>query len=237
MNEVIQIEKRILVVNEDMAFSQAFQKRMQNRGISVNCAQSEMRALNIFISQECSLVVLDIHPSNQNRLEMLRIMHSAKHIPILALIPPLEKDEKIALFHAGVDVCLDKATDIEVCVAQAETLIQSRLKTNIDRENEGVIEYGTELIIDSRYRQVTVDGELLELTRKEFNLLYCLARHPGQVFSLEHLYAHVWNEEIAINGEETVRVHIQTLRRKLSTVGKEFIQNTWGVGYKFVPPV
>lgn len=223
-------------MNEDMAFCQAFQERMQNRGISVSCAQSEMRALDIFISQECSLIVLDIHPSNNDRIEMLRIMRSAKHIPVLALIPPLEKDEKIALFHAGADVCLDKTTDIEICVAQAETLIQSRLETKTDREDEGVIEYGSEIIINSRYRQVIVDGESLELTRKEFNLLYCLASHPGQVFSLEHLYAHVWNEEITISGEDTVRVHIQTLRRKLAAAGKEFIQNTWGVGYKFVPP-
>ena len=72
------------------------------------------------------------------------------------------------------------------------------------------------------------------MTRKEFDLLYCLASYPGQVFSLEHLYAHVWNDTSAIAVDEIVKSQIKSLRKKLAAVGKNYIQNEWGVGYKFV---
>lgn len=233
---MIQIEKRILIVNEDIAFCQAFQERMQNGYTVVSCTQLKMKALEIFTKHKWSLFILDIQSSNETRIELLRIMCGTKHLPVLTLIPLLEKEEQIALFHAGAAVCLDKTTDMEICVEQAKALIRFYLENNVEQEKTDMIIYGTELIISARYRQVIVDGEPLELTRKEFNLLYCLASRPEKVFSLEHLYAQVWSESVAVNGEETVRVHIQKLRRKLAIAGKEFIQNIWGVGYKFVPP-
>lgn len=195
---------------------------------------SAVEALASYMVEDYCLVILDIHPFDENWTEILRMMRSIKRTPILTLIPPLVKEEKIALFHAGADVCLDKTTDIEICAAQADTLIQSYLEANTVRENNGLIAYGTELLINSRYRQVIVDGEPLVLTRKEFDLLYCLASYPGQVFSLEHLYAHVWNDESAISVDEIVKSQIKSLRKKLASVGKNYIQNEWGVGYKFV---
>ena len=215
-------------------FCQAFQEQMQNSCTVVGFTEADIKALDAFMKQEWCLVILDIHPFDENRTGMLRMMRSIKRTPILTLIPPLEKGEKIALFHAGADVCLDKTTDIEICAAQAETLIQSYLEANAEKETRGIIAYGTELLINSRYRQVIADGEPLALTRKEFDLLYCLASYPGQVFSLEHLYAHVWNDESAIAVDEIVKSQIKSLRKKLASVGKNCIQNEWGVGYKFV---
>ena len=118
------MKQQILVVNEDISFCQAFQERIQNNYASVYCARTEINALDIFMKQECCLVILDIQPLDKDKMKLLQIMRRTKHIPILALIPPLEKEEKMALFHAGVDVCLDNTTDIELCVAQAEALIQ-----------------------------------------------------------------------------------------------------------------
>lgn len=74
------------------------------------------------------------------------------------------------------------------------------------------------------------------LTKKEFDLLHYFANHPFQVFSKGQLYVHVWDDSFANIGDETVRVHIQRLRRKLATTGKNLIHNVRGVGYKFVPP-
>ena len=66
-------------------------------------------------------------------------------------------------------------------------------------------------------------------------MLVFLAQHPEQVFSIEQLYEHIWNMDFAVNGDETVRVHIKTLRKKLAQAGKNYIYNVWGIGYKFVP--
>ena len=230
------MKQQILVVSKDAAFCQEFQKQIQNSYASVCCVQTEIKALDIFMKQECCLVILDIQPLDKDRMKMLQIMRRTKHFPILALIPPLKKEEKMALFHAGVDVCLENTTDIELCVAQAEALIQIYLETSAEQKKRGIIMYGTELIINSRYRQVIVDGESLELTRKEFDLLHYLASNQRQVFSRKQLYHQVWNDSTTESGEETVRVHLNTLRKKLLQMNKDLIENVRGVGYRFVPP-
>ena len=89
------------------------------------------------------------------------------------------------------------------------------------------------LIIDPLARQVLLNGKDLHLTRKEFDLLFCLASNPGQVFSREQLYSHVWGEHSVYNIDEVVKAQIKTLRQKLSTTGNEYIKNVWGIGYRF----
>lgn len=167
---------------------------------------------------------------------MLHIMGSTKHTPILALIPPMEKEDKIALFHTGAVVCLDKAADVEICVAQAKALIQIYLEPTAEHESRDIISYGSGLIIKPRYRQVIVDGESLELTRKEFDLLHYLARYQKQVFSRRQLYEQVWPDGVVESCDETVRVHLSTLRKKLMLMNKDLIKNVRGVGYCFIPP-
>lgn len=92
---------------------------------------------------------------------------------------------------------------------------------------------GKDLIINPEKREVLLKGHPLELTRKEFDLLFCLARHPGQVLSREQLYNLVWTEDNAINVDDVIKTHIKTLRKKLSQADTEYIQNVWGVGYRF----
>ena len=103
-------------------------------------------------------------------------------------------------------------------------------------KKENPLVFGTELIINSIYRHIIIDGEPLELTRTEFDLLFYMAKHPNQIFSRQQLYRQVWGDDLGINGENTVRSHIGNLYKKLADVGKNYIQNTRGVGYKFVPP-
>lgn len=92
------------------------------------------------------------------------------------------------------------------------------------------------MIIDPLTRQVQLNGKALPFTRKEFDLLYCLASNPGQVFSREQLYDQVWDEHATYNVDEVVKAQIKLLRQKLSMTGKDYIQNVWGVGYRFAEP-
>ena len=93
--------------------------------------------------------------------------------------------------------------------------------------------FGTDLIIEPMKRLVFLKGQLVELSRKEFDLLYCLAKHPGQVLSREQLYSRVWDSDSAFNVDEVVKAHIKTLRKKLSASDIDYIKNIWGVGYRF----
>lgn len=106
------------------------------------------------------------------------------------------------------------------------------LKTQVERCYTLV--FGMDLMIDPERRTVTLKGQALNLTRKEFELLFCLASHAGQVLSREQLYSQVWNNENTYNVDETVKSHIKTLRKKLTPADQEYIKNVWGIGYRFV---
>ena len=188
------------------------------------------------MKNEYCLVILSIQPSTSRDMAILRLMRESKSVPIIALTQKLSVSEKITLFHAGANVCLVEPVDIGLCAAQACSLIQLYLDSKKDHCEMYPLIFGTELIINPIYRQVIVDGELLELTRTEFDLLHYMASHPNQIFSRQQLYQQVWGDDLDISGENTVRSHIGNLYKKLVDADKSYIQNTRGVGYKFVPP-
>ena len=92
---------------------------------------------------------------------------------------------------------------------------------------------GKDLVIDPSTRQVFLKGKELNFTRKEFDLLFCLASNAGRVISREQLYEQVWSEDTAYDVDGLVKTHIKTLRKKLSESRTEYIKNVWGVGYRF----
>ena len=162
--------------------------------------------------------------------ELVRIFRVAKRTPILALTKALTAQEKIDLFHVGMDAFLEKPVDADVCAAQANALIELYLESDEEIRKSVPITFGTSLVIAPRYRQVLSNGNPIDLTRKEFDLLYFFARRPGQVFSRNRIYDCVWGDYFELGGNETVKVHIKTLRKKLSDSSAGVIENVRGVG-------
>lgn len=95
------------------------------------------------------------------------------------------------------------------------------------------LDFGKGLIINPNNHNVTFDGKSMQLTKKEFDLLFCLASHAGQVLSKEQIYKMIWDEESAYNVDEVVKAHIKALRKKMGKDGAKYIQNVWGIGYRF----
>ena len=209
---------------------------MNTECIEVFCVQSAKEALNVFVKNECCLVIISLHPSANQDMEVLRVMRELKSIPIIALVSKLTIYEKITLFHNGVNVCLEKPINLDLCTAQAHSLIELYLNAKEMGWDSYPLIFGKDLIINPIYHHVIIDGESLELTRTEFDLLFYMASHPNQIFTRQQLYCQIWGDDLGINGENTVRSHIGNLYKKLSDAGKNYIQNTRGVGYKFVPP-
>lgn len=205
--------------------------------LDVYYTELSTEALPRLEQQEYCLVMIDVRDFEQLHLELIRQMRQIKSTPILALASSLSPENKLRILQAGVNAFIEEPFNIDVCIAQAYALLHLYDNTKTDHRQDTVV-FGTELIISRRYRQVMVDGKPLKLTRKEFDLFYCFANHPGQVFSCEQLYGLVWNEDITLGSDSTVKSHIKTLRKKLASVGKFYIDNVWGIGYKFVlqPP-
>lgn len=227
------MEKRILVVENDLAICQEIQEYMQNDLTKVHTIASGKDALANFIKCEYCLVVLDVQIPDIDIMEVLQMMRHLRHTPILLLTDPLYSGKIVNFFHAGADAYITKPLDMEVCTAQANALIDLYVNTDVEREQHSPVIHGSALIISPHYRQVMVNGKSLELTKKEFDLLHYFAKHPEQVFSWRQLYKQVWNEEPTLEDNHTMKVHIKNIRKKLSDAGSECIHNVWGVGYKF----
>lgn len=233
---MIYIKKQILIIGNDSVFCKALQDTLQDDLTDILYMQSSIEALASFMEENYCLVILDIQLSDMNGLELLRTLRHTKHTPILAPTEPVDIDAQISLLLSGANVFLKKPINIQLCKAQANTLIQLYLSSEKNRSMHAPIIYGDEFVLIPRYRQVIIDGKFLELSRKEYDLLRFFARHPNQVFSREQLYNHVWKNSSPIAVDESVKSQIKSLRKKLASVGKHYVQNEWGVGYKFVAP-
>lgn len=231
---MIHIKRRVLVVDNDLAICQAILKGLQDNVTNIYCMTSSTEALASYLNENYCLVILDSQLSDMDSIEMLRIMRSSRHTPILLLTDPLSPEGVVEFLHAGADTFLEKPLNMEVCTAQANTLIQRFAENDINYGQHKSVIHGSEFIIIPRYRQVIINGKSVNLTRREFDLLHYLADHPAQVFSCEQLYEQVWNNGSAVAIENIVKSQIKRLRKKLSDIGKNYIQTEWGVGYKFV---
>lgn len=231
------MKKQILVVENDQAIYQSFQNWMQSEGIEVSCVLSAAEALESVLKYEYCLVVLSLQFIEASDMELLRMIRNAKRMPIIVLADRLTTPDKVSIFQAGANAYVERPIDFPSCIAQATSLI--RLFLEAQGENKACLPliFGSELLIDTTYRQVIIDGEPLTLTCKEFELLVCLAKHPCQIWSRAQLYRYVWHDDLGINGDNTVKTHIGNLKKKLSDLGKDYIQSSRGVGYRFVPPV
>lgn len=230
------IKRQVLIIMGDSETSQLLQACIECFSIEVDCAKTLSQALKHVMHKLYCLLVIDLQMLCMENKELIRIFRTAKHTPILALTEVLDPQEKIDLFHIGVDAFLEKPVDVNICAAQVHALIELSLESDNALEKSIPIIFGTSLLIAPRYRQVLVDGETVELTRKEFDLLHFLAQYPGQVFNREQIYDNVWGDCYESGGSETVKTHIKTLRKKLSGLGTGLIENVWGVGYRFIPP-
>lgn len=231
---MIRIKRQILVVADDLAICQALYDNMQDDFTDVCPITSTVEALVSYLKRDYCLVILDIHLSNLDSVQLLQTMQKEKCTPILVLTDFWNADDWLALYKAGANACIERTQNIEVCVAQANALIKLHVRADICHSPHDLISFGSELIIIPRYRQAIVDGNPLTLTKKEFDLLHYFASSPEQVFTKEQLYDCIWNERPAIAVDEVVKSHIKRLRKKLALVGKKYIQTEWGVGYKFV---
>ena len=178
---------RILVIGDDLMVLQSVKRFMQNDSTDVIYAMSVNEALNLLFHNEYSLVIMCIPlPVNSND-KYLRLVREKHPMPIIVIAPKLEVSEKVILFHAGANACFEQPLNVTLCVAQAHSLIKLYLNAKIADKKENPLVFGTELIINSIYRHIIIDGEPLELTRTEFDLLFYMAKHPNQIFSRQQL--------------------------------------------------
>lgn len=229
------MKKRVLIIDDNLVVCKEIKYALQNKTTDVYYALSVHDGIEQLTKHHFCLVIMELLLSEGDGMELLKMLQLFKPIPILVLSSKPGSEDRIAVLKAGAHGYVKKPYDLEECLAHAQSLMELYAQLHTSESRCYTLAFGMDLIIDPVKHQATLKGEPLNLTRKEFDLLFHLASHAGQVLSREQLYNAVWKETTAYNVDEQVKAHIKALRRKLIPAGKEYIKNEWGVGYRFSP--
>ena len=227
------MKNSIMIINTNIEAAKQIKANLSSAHTDIIIVSSMSEALENLVKVDFCLIILDAAISAEDDHQLLSAMRKSKTTPILILSSQSCHVERLKVFRAGAHAYIGEPYSLEECLAQAQALMQLYCELKPQQEVCYTLAIGKDLVVDPLARQVLLNGKDLRLTRKEFDLLFCLASNPGQVFSREQLYSHVWDEHAAYNVDEVVKAQIKTLRQKLSTTGNEYIKNVWGIGYRF----
>ena len=228
-------ETHILVVEDEASIAEVVSLYLKRAGYSVQIASDGKQAINLFQKQQPDFVILDLMLPQMDGLSLTRWLRDRSNVPIIMLTARREEIDRIAGLEMGADDYVVKPFSPQELVSRVRAVMRrvGRDQTEAEGDREVVFEG---LSIDPRSRVVKVMGEEVELTAKEFDMLYLLARHPKQVFTREQLLDRVWGGAQYID-PGTVTVHVRRLREKLENdpSNPTRLLTVWGVGYKFEP--
>lgn len=229
------MKKQVLIIDNDPNVCKEIKYALQNETTDAFYVTSMQLGFELFTKQHFCLVIMDINLSETDGVELLKVIRQTKPVSILVLSSKTDTHQRISALKAGANAYLQKPYELEECLAHAQSLMELYADLHTIESRCYTLAFGMDLVIDPVRHQATLRGELLNLTRKEFDLLFTLASHVGQVLSREQLYSLVWSESNGYNVDELIKTHIKTLRRKLTPAGAEYIKNVWGIGYRFSP--
>jgi DNA-binding response OmpR family regulator len=229
--------KTILVVEDEASIAEVVSLYLKRAGYNVLIASDGRQAMNSFDSQQPDFVILDLMLPEVDGLSLTRWLRDRSEVPIIMLTARREEIDRITGLEMGADDYVIKPFSPQELVSRVRAVMR-RLGRDVERdavENERTLSF-TDLSVDPRSRVVTVKSSPIELTAKEFDMLYLLARHPKQVFTREQLLERIWGGAQYID-PGTVTVHVRRLREKIEDEPSKPMRllTVWGVGYKFEP--
>ena len=232
------MNKSILVVEDDRDISDLISLHLRDMGATVKAQYEGTKAWDDLQQNVYDLVILDIMLPGMDGLDICKKMRASTtaYTPILMLTSRSTEMDRVLGLELGADDYLSKPFGLMELMARVKALLRrvDALHTVTSQQNR--LDF-PDLSIDQDTRQVIRDGDMLELTAKEFDLLVYFARHPGQVFNRMQLLDQVWGYSHE-GYEHTVNSHINRLRSKLESDPRNprFIKTVWGVGYQFITP-
>ena len=225
---------RILLVEDDDDIRDALARALRAQGVVVAAVARGAEALGRLNEFSPDAVVLDLGLPDLDGADVLAMIRSLSDVPVLIATARDEESHVVRLLDAGADDYIVKPYSSAQVLARVRAVLR-RQGTGVDVPADEL--RIADLVVDTQGREVRLAGELLTLTRKEYDLLLYLARRPGQVVSKANLLADVWNLPLG-GGDRTVDVHVSWLRRKLGESAAEprFLHSVRGVGVKLVDP-
>ena len=228
------IGSRILVVEDEASIADVVARYLRRDGHDVETVADGNAALERFEETHPELIVLDLMLPGLDGQEILRHVRSAGNTPVVILTAKGEELDRLLGFGLGADDYVTKPFSPRELAARVQAVLR-RANQERPASQSGGIRIG-DLVIDGTTREVERAGEPIPMTAREFDLIYFLAQHPGQVFNRDQLIDAVWDYH-AVSDPGTVTVHIRRIRAKLEPDPSRprYLKTVWGVGYKLEP--
>jgi two-component system response regulator ResD len=225
---------KVLVVDDEPTIGDVVSRYLQRAGYETQVADTGAQALEQAAADRPDVVVLDLMLPDIDGLEVMRRLRlqDRSRTAIILLTARGEESDRVIGLRLGADDYVVKPFSPAELVARVDAMLR---RLDPSPAAEAPLRFD-QLEIDPAARKVKLDGNEIELTAREFELLLFLARHPGQAFTREQLMDHVWQYSFYID-TSTVTVHVRRLRAKLEPdpAQPRFIQTVWGYGYRFAP--
>lgn len=224
---------KILVVDDEPDILEFLRYNLVKEGYEVSTASNGEEGLKQALAQRPNLIVLDIMMPQMDGVELCRSLRNNKDFDqtLIVFLTAREEDySQIAALEVGGDDYITKPIRPRVFLSRIKALLRrsGRVEEGADAEPDQIIDIA-DLRIDKERVQVEKEGDIIELAKKEFELLVLLVSKPGKVFTREEIFRKVWGTDVIV-GNRTIDVHIRKLREKL---GSNYIKTIKGIGYKF----
>lgn len=219
-------EIKILVVDDEERMRKLVKDFLAIKGYKVIEAANGEEAIEIFISdKDIKLILLDVMMPKLDGFETLKDIRQYSDVPVIMLTARGEERDELLGFKLGVDEYITKPFSPKILVARVEAILRRSLGNEEEKLSAGGI------IIDKSAHTVNIDGNDVELSYKEFELLSYFIENNGIALSREKILNNVWNYDY-FGDARTIDTHVKKLRAKMGEKG-ELIKTIWGMGYKF----
>lgn len=225
---MVENDVKILVVDDEPDILEFVGYNLSREGYKVSQASNGQEALNLAESIRPHLILLDIMMPDMDGVTTCHKIRSACDLEdtlIAFLTARHEAYSEIAGFEAGADDYIHKPISPRVLNSRIKALLRRHPTLNSTSESTIRID---QLFLDHDKYEVSIDGEAIDLAKKEFEILWLLAEKPGKVYSREEIYRNIWGSDVIV-GNRTIDVHISKLRQKLQ---QRYIRTVKGIGYK-----
>lgn len=225
----------ILLVDDEPEIVKLMQIYLQHEGYELLTAYNGQEALEMASAHSVDLMVLDLMMPTMDGIQTCMQIRETSHFPIIMLSAKGQDMDKITGLSVGADDYVTKPFNPLELVARIKSQLrrtQTYISTVTTTTDTHLLQIGR-LNMDTSTHEVMIDEQEIHLTPREFAILLLLARHPGQVFSTEHIYQKVWKEEY-MDSPNTVMVHIRKIREKIELDPRkpQYVKTIWGIGYK-----
>ena len=215
--------KSILIVEDEPDIQELLTAYLRNAGYRTASAEDGVAALDLFPSRTCDLVLLDIMLPKIDGFGVCEVIRRQSQVPILMLTALDGEEQQLKGFGLNIDDYVTKPFSIPVLLEKIRVI----LRRSAGAEAENLLRY-RDITVNLDTREVSLEGRFLDLTAREFDLLYTFLASPGRVFTREMLLAKLWGYDF-YGDARVVDSHIKNLRRKLE---RDYIETVRGVGYR-----